>query len=51
MKLKKFQDLIEECLTKEELAEIEKQAVLELKGLRVKKSLSTQESVIVFRKK
>jgi hypothetical protein len=33
MKLKNFRDLIEETLTKEEIAEIEKQAKFELKAL------------------
>ena|ERR1700735_3824957 len=33
MKLKNFQDLIEECLTKAEIAKIEKQAKFELKAL------------------
>ena len=34
MKLKNFQDLVEECLTKAEIAEIEQQAKSELKILR-----------------
>ena len=34
MKLKNFQNLVEECLTKKEIADIEKQAKFELKALR-----------------
>lgn len=34
MKLKNFQDLVEECLTKAEIAEVKKQAEFELKALR-----------------
>ncbi|HEV2600827.1 MAG TPA: hypothetical protein VGT41_00880 [Candidatus Babeliales bacterium] len=33
MKLKNFKDLVNECLTKKEIAEAEKQARLELKAL------------------
>lgn len=33
MKLKNFQDLVEECLTKKEIAEIKRQAKFELKAL------------------
>lgn len=33
MKLKNFQDLVDECLTKAEIAEIEEQAKFELKAL------------------
>jgi len=33
MRLKNFQDLVEECLTKSEMAEIERQVELELKAL------------------
>lgn len=33
MKLKNFKDLIEECLTKEEIVEIEQQAELELQAM------------------
>ena len=33
MKLKNFQDLVDECLTKKEIAEIEKKAKFELKAL------------------
>ncbi|MBS1986595.1 hypothetical protein JST99_01540 [Candidatus Dependentiae bacterium] len=33
MKLKNFKDLVEECLTKQEIAEIEQQAQLELQAM------------------
>lgn len=40
MRLKNFQDLIEECLTKEEIAEIEQQAKQEIEYLQaLQKSL------------
>lgn len=50
MKLKNFRDLMEETLTKEDIAEIEKQAKFELKALRsMQKCL--QEAIEDYMKK